>query len=309
MPHAGLPCCMGLAALRKVLDPQQVPWKELHGQTVAVDANNMLWSFVTGMGVRGDPPTGPHGRVTSHVIGLVNRLRLYSQHGVQSIWVFDGEQPDLKEDTLAQRRERIQKLLDQGRKKGAIMLTREQIQESKQLLSVCGVPWVEAPGESDAQCARWVRESQVDAAVTQDYDAALHGSPITYRNLTSSTKRPAERMELSPALSREGITRTQLVDAAILIGTDYNDGIRGVGPVTALKLVKEHGDLFGALEARDVAMPEAEAIRALFLDHPVDTSAPPRFTPPEVEGVRTVLAEHGLSKQRADGLCQALGRF
>ncbi len=299
---------MGLSALRKVLDPQPCHLSELAGQTVAVDANNLLWTFVTGM-ARGGQPEGPHGRPISHVIGLVNRVSLYAGHGLRSVWVFDGEQPGLKEDTLAERQAKIQAAREAGDEVAGTRLEGFQMDEAKALLDALGVPWLQAPAESDAQCAHWVQEGTVDAAVTQDYDAALHGCPVTYRNLKATGRRSPERMALAPALEREGITREQLVDAAILIGTDYNDGIHGVGPVTALKLVKQHGDLWGALEARGAQMPHAEAVRRLFLDHKVDTDATPRFEPPDVPATTELLAQHGLSPGRAQQVTAALSKL
>ncbi len=291
---------MGLAQLRKILAPEPCQLAELSGQRLAVDANNMLWTFVTGMGARGDPPTGPHGRPISHVIGLTNRLRLYASHSVESVWVFDGQPPKLKQDTLAERQARLEET-------GGPRLTGQELEEARELLDLLGVPTVQAPCEADAQLAHMVEAGLVDGAVTQDYDAALFGSPVTYRNVTSSTKRPAERMVLEQALTRETLTHEQLVDAAILIGTDYNDGIRGVGPVTALKLVREHGDLFSALDARGAEMPEASGIRALFLDHKVDEkpSVEPRAS--ETDGARAWLSGHGISRGRTDALLDAMG--
>ena len=76
-------------------------------------------------------------------------------------------------------------------------------------------------------------------------------------------------MSLDGTLERNDLTWEQLVDVAILCGTDFNQGIRGVGPKTAVKAVKEHGDLWGVLEARGDHIPNADRVRDLFLDPPV----------------------------------------
>jgi len=73
-------------------------------------------------------------------------------------------------------------------------------------------------------------------------------------------------MDLEATLSRHGITWEQLVDVAILCGTDYNEGITGVGPTTAVTEIIEHGDLWGVLEARGEHVDHADRIRNLFLD-------------------------------------------
>lgn len=296
---------VGLSALRKILSPDPVGLDQLAGSTVAVDANNLLWTFVTGM-ARGGAPTGPHGRPISHLIGLANRLTLYAELDLSTVWVFDGAPPELKAETIAEREARRQAAKAAGKTLQATRLEGFQIDQARQLLDTLGIPSSTAPCEADAQLAHWVSEGAVDAAITQDYDIALHGCPVTFRNVKRTGRRATERLELATALEAQGITWVQLVDAAILIGTDYNDGIHGVGPVTALELVREHGDLWGALEARGVAMPRAEPVRSLFLDHPVEADPPVASGWPDRDGVRTLFEEHGLSQGRADALVDAV---
>ncbi|HVM44560.1 MAG TPA: hypothetical protein VM582_01395 [Candidatus Thermoplasmatota archaeon] len=312
---------MGIAALRKLLDPQPVELAHFRQRTVAVDADNLLWSFVTAFGatrsprsVRGSPPdagakpdpaskgeqpVAPDGRPMGHVLGLTGRLKLYAQHGIKSVWVYDGPQPRLKEATLAERAERIAE-------NGSIELTTQQLAESKELLTALGIPWMVAPAESDAQCAHFVRTGFAYAAVTQDYDIALHGAPRAGRNLTGSATRRPELLDLDVSLRAARLTREQLVDVAILIGTDYNVGFPGVGPVKAVKLVQKHGDLAGALTAIGASLPEADEIRALFLSHPVDAQAKPQWRAPSAAKAGDILEGFGLSRTRADELCKAL---
>jgi len=59
-------------------------------------------------------------------------------------------------------------------------------------------------------------------------------------------------MDLAATLDDLGFDRQGLVDAAMLCGTDFNEGVRGIGPKTAVKAVREHGDLWGVLDARGV---------------------------------------------------------
>lgn len=305
IPPAGIDPSMGLAALRDVLDPQPFELMELEGARVAVDANNLLWAFVKGM-ARGGAPEGPHGRPVSHVIGILNRLELYARVGVQAVWVFDGEPPGLKAETIEKRQARREQARDAGDEVGAARLTPEQIREVKTLLDTLGVPWFQAPEETDAQLAWWVAQGHLDAAITQDYDAALYGCPTTLRYVRASGQRDPERIHLTGCLEENGITRQQLVDAAILIGTDYNDGVHGVGPVRSLKLVQEHEDVWAAAEARGVELPRAGAVRELFLDPTVAAQAPPEPAMPEPEAAKEQLARHGLRKNRVQPLIERL---
>jgi len=290
---------VGIAALRKVLNPQPVELAHFAGRTVAVDADNLLWSFVTAFGAKGEQPVGPSGEPVGHLIGLSGRLSLYAKHGIKSVWVYDGPQPKLKEATLAGRAERIAE-------NGSIELTLAQLAGSKRFLDALGIPWLEAKSESDAQCAEFVRNGFAYAAVTQDYDIALHGAPRAGRNLTQSETRKPELLDLEVSLAAAKLTRAQLVDAAILIGTDYNVGFPGVGPVKAVKLVQKHGDLHGALAAIGASLPEAEEIRALFHSHPVDPHARPRWKAPDAKKAGDILEAAGLSRGRAEDLCKAI---
>jgi flap endonuclease-1 len=128
------------------------------------------------------------------------------------------------------------------------------------------------------------------------------------RNLTLSKTRTPEMLDLASALKAAGLTREQLVDAAILIGTDYNEGIHGVGPVKALALIKKHGDVHKALAAMGVKMPTAERVRKLYFEHPVDAKFTPRFGRPDEKRLKAFLEKRGIAVKREEDLLAAMGR-
>lgn len=304
-----LPRPMGLAALKKLLPTQPFDPVQLRGKTLAVDADNLIWSFATALAATADFPTAPDGRTVTHLYGLLGRLTQYAKWGARSVWVFDGEQPDLKAATLAGRTERIEAARQAGSNPQAmVMVTEEDLAECRDLLDLVGIPWIKAPGESDAQCAHLVTHGTAWAAVTQDWDIALFGAARALRNLTLSKTRPPELLELEAALATAGLTRAQLVDAAILVGTDYNEGVAGVGPIKAVTAVKRHGTLAKALQALQVEMPEAAKVQALFLDHPVDRKAKPAFGQPDDAGLRAFVAKRGIGAKRAEDLLKALAK-
>lgn len=284
---------VGIAALKKLLPTQPFDPAQLRGSTLAVDADNLIWSFVTALAAGGEPVP------SAHLFGLASRLSLYAKWGARSVWVFDGAQPTLKEATLIARAERIEAARAAGTNaQAAVSVTEADLAECRELLTALGVPWIVAPGESDAQCAHLVQSGKAWAAVTQDWDIALFGAPRALRNLAQSKTRTPELLDLAPALASAGLTREQLVDAAILIGTDYNEGVHGVGPVKAVKLVKE---------GRMPDVPNLDAVRALFLDHPVDRSFAPTFRKPDAAATRALLGAKGISAKRAEDLLAALG--
>ena len=94
------------------------------------------------------------------------------------------------------------------------------------------------------------------------------------------------------------LNREQLIDVAILMGTDFNSGIDGVGPKRGLKLVQEFGKAEGALEKLGKEIKNLEEIRSLFLEHPFVEFTPEWKTPNvELDGWKFRVFGHGLSEE------------
>jgi len=271
---------MGNADLRDLATIEEVPWDDLDPGVVAVDAHNWLYRYLTTT-VRFTNEsvyTTASGDEVANLIGIVQGLPKFFEHDLTPVFVFDGGPSELKADEIAQRREQREQLedrLEDAREEGdaaevarldsATQRLTDVIQEtSRGLLSLLDVPVVEAPAEGEAQAAHMAARGDVDYVGTEDYDALLFGAPVTLRQLTS--KGNPERMDLQRTLADLDLTREQLVDVAILCGTDFNDGVRGYGPKTALSAVREHGDLWGVMEGEDVVVENADLVRQLFFD-------------------------------------------
>jgi flap endonuclease-1 len=274
---------MGNADLRSLAHLSDVAWDDISGSVVAVDAHNWLYRYLTTTvkWTRDEVYTTEGGEEVANLVGLVQGLPKFFEHELIPVFVFDGGVTELKDDEVEKRREakeKAQERLEDARERGdtveaARLEARTQrltsvIQETtRELLSLLDVPYIEAPAEGEAQASYMARTGDVDYVGSEDYDTLLFGAPYTLRGLTS--KGVPELMSLDGTLERNDLTWEQLVDVAILCGTDFNQGIRGVGPKTAVKEVKEHGDLWGVLEARGDHVPNADRVRDLFLDPPV----------------------------------------
>ena len=110
------------------------------------------------------------------------------------------------------------------------------VSSSKELLGLLGIPWVQAPSEGEAQAAYMVAKGNATYAVSQDYDLLLFGAPVLVRNLTVSGKRKVrgrtitvnpEKLLLKDVLDGLHLTREQLIEIGILVGTDFNTGSGG----------------------------------------------------------------------------------
>jgi flap endonuclease-1 len=171
--------------------------------------------------------------------------------------------------------------------------------DSKRLLNLMGLPWVQAPSEGEAQAAYITKRGDADYCASQDYDSLLFGAPKLVRNVTISGRRrlPSKNLyvevipevvDLEQVLKECGITYEQLIDVGILIGTDFNpDGIKGLGPKTALKLVKEHGNIENALPyLKEAQFPvEPRRIREIFLHPEVTDNYRVEWKEPNAEGI------------------------
>lgn len=255
--------------LTPIVTKETTTLSALRGRTLAVDGNAELYQFLALIRLRdGTPLQDSKGRITSHLNGLFYRVtRLIAEHAVKLVFVFDGTPPALKAREVAKRRAvraRYEEERDAALARGdaatayakATMtsrLTRPMIDEAKQLLRLMGVPTVQAPSEGEAQAAHMAAVSpDVWAAASKDYDSLLFGAPRLVRFLSISGKeflpsqgtfRPIvpETIELEPFLAALGIDRDGLIDLGVLVGTDFNDGVKGIGPKKALKLVQTHG--------------------------------------------------------------------
>lgn len=117
-------------------------------------------------------------------------------------------------------------------------VTQIMVTECQALLRLFGIPYITAPMEAEAQCAELVSLGLVDGIVTDDSDTFLFGGTRVYKNMFNSNKFVecylAVDMEKELSLSRE-----QLISLAHLLGSDYTEGIPGIGPVTAVEILSE----------------------------------------------------------------------
>ena len=306
----------------------------LSGKKIAIDAFNTIFQFLSIIRDRqtGQPLMDSKGRVTSHLSGLLYRTANFLQAGIKPIYVFDGQPPAFKLAVSKERREireaahaKWQAALEAGEDREEVLkaakmssrLTGEMLDQSKDLLSYMGVPWVQAPSEGEAQCAMMCRQKIVYASASQDWDSLLFGSTLLVRNLSVSGRRKIPRkenyveikpelLEINPVLEQLGLTREQLIVMAMLMGTDFNPGVQGYGPKKALKLVKEEKTLKRILEKVEWIGPPPEEVFELFMNPPaVETS--PEFKPPQREKIlKMMVEEHEFSEERVQKVLKTL---
>lgn len=300
---------------------------DLRGRRLAVDAHGELYQFLALIRLPdGTPLRDAAGRVTSHLSGLFYRTtRLIADFGLQLVFVFDGRPPVQKKAEIERRRQvrqRYEAEADAARRAGDLAqayskstmtsrLTPEMAADARELLRLMGMPIVQAPSEAEAQAAHIAQRGDVWAAASKDYDTLLFGAPRLVRFLTISgreflpsrgTSRPIvpESIDLQSMLNALEITRAQLVDVGLLVGTDFHTGIKGIGAKKALALVKRFGAIEQMpVEIRDAFGADLDRLRQIYLEPEVRDDYRIEAERCDVDGVvRFLCDEHAFARDR-----------
>ncbi|RLI84012.1 MAG: flap endonuclease-1 [Archaeoglobales archaeon] len=312
------------ADIGELFERDVVDMEYFSGKRIAIDAFNTLYQFLaTIRQPDGTPLRDSQGRITSHLSGILYRVSNMVEVGIKPVFVFDGEPPEFKREEI-ERRRRIREEaeikwkmaldVEEARKyaQQAVKVDEYVVESSKRLLRLMGIPIVQAPSEGEAQAAYMVMNGDVQFTGSQDYDSLLFGSPRLARNLAITGRRKVpgknvyveikpEVIDLDKNLKKLGISREQLVDIALLVGTDYNDGIEGIGVKKAYRYVKAYKDKVLKVFGID------DEIREFFLNPPVTDDYEVRFDEPDFDGIVEFLCEeHDFSRDRVERAVEKL---
>jgi flap endonuclease-1 len=307
-----------------LFERRETELERLRGQTVAIDAYNTIYQFLSSIRQRdGTPLKDSHGRVTSHLSGLLYRTTNLVEAGLKLVFVFDGAPPDFKAATIEKRVE-IRNTADRQWKEALAAgsedafkyaqatsrLKPDMVEDAKLLLAAMGIPVVQAASEGEAQAAYMAKSGDVRLVGSQDYDSLLFGAPAVVRNLTIGGRRKLpkknvyvevkpEVIELQQNLDRLGITREQLIDIAILVGTDYDPGIRGIGAKKALQSIQRHESIEDVLAELGESIENLCEIREFFLSPTVASDYSLKWKAPDESKIKELLCdEHDFSEGR-----------
>ena len=238
--------------------------------------------------------------------------------GIKPVYVFDGKPPSLKTAEIERRKQikkdatvKYEKAIAEGNLEDARKYAQQttsmkdgMVKDSKQLLKLFGIPFIEAPSEGEATAAHLTNTGQAYASASQDFDSILCGAKRLVRNFTNSGRRKIpnkntyidivpEIIETQKTLDSIKLTREELIDVGILIGTDFNpNGFDRVGPKTALKMIKQHSRLENIPQIQDQLKEiDYEQIRKIFLEPEVANVKEIIFDDVDYEGITRYLTE------------------
>jgi len=285
----------------------------------------------------GTPLSDEKGNVTAHLVGILSRVISLMEKEIRLIFVFDGKAPELKSEERERRKkikEDAQEKYDIAKERGDLSDMRKYAQmttkidkviidDSKRLLQLLGFPIIQAPSEGEAQCAYLVKKGDADYVVSQDFDVFMFGAPKVVRNLTVSQykkkgqikKTEITRVELSSLLKELDIDQEQLILLGILIGTDFNKGgIKGIGPMKGLKLVKEFkgrpDDLFNEVHWNDNYDFSWKEVYTIFKNMPANDDYKISWKKPDDEGLRSFLiSERNFSEERVKSALDRISKI
>lgn len=321
---------MGVKISDIMPDPTVIEYFDLKNRIVGIDAFNALYQFVASIGRNGEPLKDTKGRVTSHLSGLFYRTIKLIEYGIKPVYVFDGPPNDLKQAEIDRRKAKKREALKKAQEaeddgfdeeaakyyRQVTKVTKEMVEESKDLLKAMGLPYVESPEDAEAQAAWMCANGDIYSSATQDYDSITFGSPRTVRNLTLSKTtrmfgktiiRELELIHVKKVLDYLKVTQNQLIDVAILVGTDFMNGVKYVGQKTALKFIKKYENIEGIMENNvkvrqkpiELDMDLVNQVRDLFRNprHTEDFTL--EFNKPISEDVKKILCDdHDFSETR-----------
>lgn len=327
----------GLNALIKEHAPGAIianEMKSLFGRKIAIDASMCLYQFLIAVRQQdGNQLTNEEGETTSHLMGFFYRTIRMVNNGIKPCYVFDGKPPVLKGGELEKRlkrREEAEKMAEEMKETGTIeelqkferrtvRVTRQQNEEVKELLKLMGIPFVEAPCEAEAQCAELSKAGKVYGAASEDMDTLCYSPAHFLRNVTAAEARKLkiEEYNINKVLEGFEMDINTFVDLCILLGCDYCETIKGIGPVTALKLIKEHKNIENIIKTIEenpkskYIVPENwpyKEARELFLNPEVKSSEEVelKWAEPDLEGlIELMVKKNGFSEQRIrDGVAK-----
>jgi flap endonuclease-1 len=320
-----------------------ITFENLISKRIAIDAYNTIYQFLAIIRQKdGTPLKDYNGNVTSHLSGLFYRTINFLEYKIKPIYVFDGIPSELKLETIKERKKikkeaqvKMRKAQEEEdyreAKKYAQMtskLDEDMIEESKKLITYMGLPIIDAASEGESQSAYMVNNGDAWACASQDYDTLLFGGERLIRNFAiSRTKKvkdttmtlDIEYVSLSKLLDNLKITRENLIEMGILIGTDFFPGVKGIGQHTALDLIIKFGSIEKIVQNKvkiggreiQLDLELVNKIKDIFLNPEINKNYDRlEWKKIDYEKIETLLIDkHNFSKDRIQNALERLKKF
>src|SRR3990172_2171802 len=251
----------------------QIPCASLAGKTLAIDISCYLYKFIC-----------IEARAQGMWIDMFIDFCIYLLNlKVKPVFVFDGSAPEEKSETKKQRRkirdeyhikatEIKNKMQKEGNKSellqqylkynsASVNITLQDNAIARDLLSLMGIPWLNAVGEAEKSCSWLCKKGYVDGVITSDSDVIAYGCPVLIRDFRKGSQE-CSIIFIERLLNELSLDYPQLLDFCIMCGTDYNTNITRIGPEKAYNLIIEYESIDKL--PMDTAVLKYSKVRELF---------------------------------------------
>lgn len=262
---------MGIKGLPKLINDiagesaiRSYKFSRFKGLKTGVDASLMIHQIVIAVRGNGKDMRNNKGELTSHLYGIFYKVLSFLENDMIPIFVFDGKAPDIKNRTMEIRRERkmraskkLETLTDSEDEeyiknfKQTYSITKENMEEAHKLLDLMGIPYIIAPEEADVVLA-WLAarcdsdgKRYVKGVCSDDSDILALGASYLFKDMLKNMgkNKPITVISLKRTLVKMNLTMNQFINLCSLLGTDYCESIRGIGPKTAYKLIRKYSTI------------------------------------------------------------------
>lgn len=209
---------------------------------LGTDASMQLYRFLTAtINSKNEGIKRKDGKNISHIIGVIRMTNMMIKNNMIPIWVFDGNSPDIKQETIERR---VKAKHDASKKliyaesiseiaslrKQSLKISDEQIKDVKYLLYLLGIPFIQSIGEADSQLVALTKSNIAQGIITNDWDILPFGGSNMLKDFSAKN---ITHINLDELLTSLKLTQLQFIEICNILGNDYCYGIPGYGPIEA----------------------------------------------------------------------------
>ncbi|KAJ8916059.1 hypothetical protein NQ315_010927 [Exocentrus adspersus] len=238
---------MGIKHLWTVLTPfcERKPLCELQRKTVAVDLSCWICEAQNIAEYQVQP--------RMYLRNLYFRTCYLLLMEVNPVFVLEGKAPEMKYQTIAARNEIQFKGAKPKTDKVKTGKDRTRfhfvLRQCEEMLGYMGIACIKGEGEAESLCAYLNDEGLVDGCISQDSDCFAYGAKVVYRNFSISTQGAyaasggaVDIYDITKAYRSLNFGRNKIIAMALLCGSDYSDGVSGIGKESVMKLFEKLSD-------------------------------------------------------------------
>ena len=261
---------MGIKSLTKLIKNntnnsiENINLYQLSNKRVAIDASLFIYKSLIAINTKGS-----NNKNIGHIIGIFNKTINYLSLNIIPIYIFDGKPPKLKQTILNERKQKLNNnkiLLHKSTniydinkyEKRCVKMTKEHIDDIKQLLSLLGVSYIHCDGEAEGIASELCRINYVDYVISEDMDSLPFGSSKLVRSCVDKSIKRKDILSvfnLESILNELKLTHDQFIELCVLCGCDYCSNISKVGPIKSLQIINKYKSINNYIEQTKPILP------------------------------------------------------